>query len=82
VRLYLRSADRRPDPPPLPTNDRRTILVGMGVWAMLAVVALLARGWLADTGRGWWVWTPPSGLVLGAIGLYYLRHTRDQAMSP
>jgi len=73
VRLYLRSADRRPDPPPLPTNDRATVLVGMIVWAVLGVTALIAHGWLADTGRGWWIWTPPSALVLGVLGLRYLR---------
>jgi len=72
VRLYLRSADRRPDPPPLPTDDRRTVIVGMVVWAVLAVAALLARGWLAGTGRGWWVWTPPAALGLGALGLWYV----------
>ena len=75
MRLYLRSADRRPDPPPLPTDDRRTILVGMAGWAVLWVVLLLLHGPLADAGRGWWIWTPPSGLVLGVLGLRYLRST-------
>jgi hypothetical protein len=77
VRLYLRSADRRPDPPPLPTQDRITVLVGIAVWAVLWVVALVARGWLADTGRDWWIWTPPAAIVLGVLGLRYVRSRTD-----
>jgi hypothetical protein len=77
VRLYLRSRDRRPDPPPLPTNDRATVLVGIGVWAVLWVAALLLHGPLADAGRGWWIWTPPAGVVLGLLGLRYLER-REQ----
>ena len=73
MRIYLRSGDRRPDPPPLPTNDRATVLAGMAVWAVLGVAALLLHGRLADSGRGWWVWTPPVALVLGTLGLFYLR---------
>ena len=73
MRLYLRSRDRRPDPPPLPTNDRLAVLVGMAVWAVLWIVALALRGWLADAGHGWWIWTPPAAIVLGFLGLLYLR---------
>jgi len=77
VRLYLRSADRRPDPPPLRTNDRATVLVGIVAWAVLWLVALVAHGRLADAGNGWWFWTPPAGIVLGLLGLRYLRrHAR------
>jgi len=77
VRLYLRSADRRPDPPPLRTNDRATVLAGIVAWAVLWLVALVAHGRLADAGHGWWLWTPPAGIVLGLLGLRYLRrHAR------
>jgi hypothetical protein len=77
VRLYLRSSDRRPDPPPLRTNDRAAILAGMAVWAVLLVATLAGRSWLSDHGRGWWPWTPAIGLLLGCYGLYYLRR-RDR----
>ncbi len=73
MRLYVRSRDRRPDPDPLPTDDRTTVLVGTGVWAVLQVAALVFYGDLADDGRGWWVWTPLCGLLLGGYGLHYLR---------
>jgi len=83
VRLYLRSADRRPDPAPLPTNDRATVLAGIAGWALLWAVALLSHSWLADTGRGWWLWTPPAGIALGLLGLRYLRrHDRVRPRRP
>jgi hypothetical protein len=81
VRLYLRSQERRPDPPPLPTNDRATVLAGTGVWAVLWVAALLLYGPLADAGRGWWIWTPPAGVALGVLGLWYLAR-REQHGRP
>ena len=73
MRLYVRSRDRRPDPEPLPTDDRAAVLVGTAVWAVLQVAALLFLGDLRDDGRGWWVWTPLCGMLLGAYGLHYLR---------
>jgi hypothetical protein len=73
VRIYLTSSERKPDPEPVATNDRRTVLVGMAVWALLWVAALVLHGWLAAQGRGWWVWTPPVGIALGFLGLRYLR---------
>lgn len=72
MRLYLRSRDRRPDPEPLPTNDRATVLVGMAMWAVLWVAAVVFYGQLDAAGRGWWVWTPPAGIVLGLLGLAWI----------
>lgn len=77
MRLYLRSADRRPDPPPLQTNDHTVVWLGIAVWAGMLIAALLLRSRLEEQGRGWWVWTPVVGIALGLYGLYYLRR-RDQ----
>lgn len=73
MRLYLRSSDRRPDPPPLATDDPAVIRFGIGVWAVLWVAALVLHGTLRDHGHGWWIWTPPAGIVLGFLGLVYVR---------
>jgi Protein of unknown function (DUF2530) len=73
VRLYQRSADRRPDPEPLATNDRVTVLVGIALWLVALVVTLVMRERLADEGRTWWIWTAATGAVLGVAGLVYLR---------
>ena len=73
MRLYLRSRDRRPDPAPLSTNDRFTVLIGIAIWAVLWVVSLTFHARLSAAGNGWWIWTPPSGIGLGLLGLAYLR---------
>jgi dolichyl-phosphate-mannose--protein O-mannosyl transferase len=78
VRLFLRPHERRPDPPPLRTDDRTVVLAGTLVWAVLLAVALLARTSLQEQGRGWWVWTCVTGIVLGAVGLTYV-HSRNRA---
>jgi hypothetical protein len=73
VRFYQRSADRRPDPPTLATNDRTTVLVGIGLWLVALVVTLLRHDRLAAEDRTWWIWTAATGAVLGVAGLVYLR---------
>ena len=73
MRIYQRSAERRPDPPPLATNDRMTVLVGIGLWLAALVVTLLAAGRLAEQGHTWWIWTTVTGAALGLVGLVYLR---------
>jgi hypothetical protein len=80
VRLYLRSADRRPDPPPLETNDRAVVRFGIAAWTVLLVVALVLYPQLEEQGRGWWVWTPVVAIMLGCYGLWYL-HRRAGGLS-
>ena len=76
MKLYLRSPERRPDPPPLQTDDRRTVLVGTAVWAVLLVLAVVFRDRLDQDGHGWWLWTPVAGLILGLYGLRYVSRKR------
>jgi hypothetical protein len=76
VRLYQRSAGRRPDPAPLRTDDRATVLVGIGLWVVALVVTLVLHTRLAADGRGWWTWTALAGIALGGIGLAYVRRSR------
>jgi hypothetical protein len=80
MRLYVRAEQRRPDPPPLDTDLRLPILVGIGVWTVLFVVALAFKGRLDDRGLDWWVWTPLIGALLGAYGLrmVWARDRREQ----
>ena len=76
MRLYQRSAERRPDPPSLRTDDRATVLAGIAVWVVLGVLALVFQDRLEADGRGWWVWTPPVGVLLGLLGLRYVGRAR------
>jgi FtsH-binding integral membrane protein len=73
VRLYQRSATRRPDPEPLRTNDRVTIWIGIALWAVALVVTLVLRDRLIAAGNGWWTWTTLAGIALGFVGLAYVR---------
>ena len=71
MRLWLKDSERRPDPTPVKTDDRKAILVGLALWVVgLAVVAIFI-GPLTAAGDGWWLWTCVAGLTLGLIALLY-----------
>ena len=74
MRLYLRPSQRRPDPEPLRTDDRKAVLVGTVVWLVTLAAAVVARDELVPSGRGWWIWTCAAGAILGLLGLGYLHH--------
>jgi hypothetical protein len=65
---------RRPDPPPLETDDVRVALVGTAVWLVALLLTLVFHGWLADHGNGDWVWIALCGFGLGLVAIrYFLR---------
>lgn len=71
---------RRPDPPPLETNDSAVVLIGTSLWAgALLVLAVLELADLARV-RGWWLGMCGYGVALGLFGLYYVRR-RHQAIA-
>ncbi len=72
MRFYQRSRSRRPDPAPLVTDDRATVLAGIGLWLVAFVVALALRTRLEEQGRGWWIWSALAGAGLGLLGLLYI----------
>jgi hypothetical protein len=77
VRLWLKDSERRPDPTPVKTDDRKPILVGMTAWLIALIVLLAFTAPLATSGNSWWLYTCAAGLGLGLIGLIYTnrRHT-------
>lgn len=60
-------AQRRPDPPPLRTDDVRTVKIIAALWAVALVVFVVAR---AD---GEWIATAVCGLALGFVGIAYTK---------
>lgn len=77
--------DRRPDPPPLDTDDVRTVLVGTWAWALTFLALLPFYGRLDRADRLWWLWACVCGMALGGIGVYYVRRraraiARDAAL--
>ncbi|HEY0260408.1 MAG TPA: DUF2530 domain-containing protein [Lacisediminihabitans sp.] len=73
MRLWLKDSERRPDPAPVQTDDRKAVLVGLAGWFVLLVVLLVLLGPLVAAGELWLLWTAVVGLVLGLIGLVYTR---------
>ncbi len=71
VRLWLKDSERRPDPEPVKTDDRKAVLIGIVLWLAALAVLLLFLPQLGESGRGWWLWTCIAGLTLGLIGLLY-----------
>ncbi|MEU6041653.1 DUF2530 domain-containing protein [Actinomadura sp. NPDC047616] len=60
---------RRPDPPPLETNDVRVAVAGTAAWAVALVVLLIVG--LPDE-RQWWLWVCVAGIVTGLFGVWYI----------
>ncbi len=71
VRLWLKDSERRPDPTPVTTDDRKAILIGIALWVagLAIVIAFIAP--LTTAGHVWWLWTCVAGLVLGLLALLY-----------
>lgn len=70
MRIWLNDADRRPDPAPVNTDDRKAVLVGTGAW----LVALLVLVPTAEADNRWWILTCAIGVGLGLLGLIYTHH--------
>lgn len=67
---------RRPDPPPLRTNDVAVITAGTAGWLVALIVMLPFAGRLNAAGRGWWMWTCVAGIALGLYAIRYCRRRR------
>jgi hypothetical protein len=60
---------RRPDPPPLKTNDVLASAVGAAAFAVAFVVLLFVP--LAPDDR-WWRWVCLTGFAMGVFGCWYI----------
>ena len=71
MRLFIKDSERRPDPAPLKTDDRKVILVGLVLWILALAGMLLFLGALQESGLVWLLWTVVVGLGLGLVLLAY-----------
>ena len=71
MRLFIKDSDRRPDPAPVKTDDRKVVLVGLVLWIVALGVMLVLLPQLQESGLVWLLWTVVGGLVLGLGLLVY-----------
>jgi hypothetical protein len=71
MRLFIKDSERRPDPAPMQTDDRKVILVGLVLWivALAGMLAFLPA--LQSSGLVRLLWTGVVGLGLGLVLLVY-----------
>ncbi len=65
--------DRRPDPPPLRTDDVATVAAGGALWLLALIVLIALRAAGVDGVHGWWLGMCGYGLLLAALGTVYCR---------
>ena len=73
MKLWLRDSERRPDPAPVQTDDRKAVLAGLALWIVGLVVLLIVQP------RPELVWTCLTGVALGLVGLIYTHARRGNA---
>lgn len=71
MRLFIKDSERRPDPAPVKTDDRKVVLVGLVLWIVALGVMLALLPQLQESGLVWLLWTVVGGLVLGLGLLVY-----------
>ena len=74
MRIWLKDSERKPDPLPAKTDDRKAVLVGITLWLVALAVLLVFLTPLVASGNGWWLWTCVAALALGLVGLLYTHY--------
>jgi FtsH-binding integral membrane protein len=71
VRLFIKDSERRPDPAPVKTDDRKVVLVGLVGWIIALAMMLALLPQLEESGLLWLLWTVVVGFGLGLVLLVY-----------
>ena len=75
-RLWVRDADRRPDPQVKQTDDRTPVIIGTALWVVALIAVLLEPVAIPESSRLHYTITCAIGVVLGPLGLLYFRLRR------
>jgi hypothetical protein len=71
MRFFIKDSERRPDPAPVKTDDRKVVLVGLVLWIVALGVMLALLSQLQESGLVWLLWTVVVGFGLGLVLLVY-----------
>jgi FtsH-binding integral membrane protein len=71
MRLFIKDSERRPDPAPVKTDDRKVVLVGLVGWIIALAMMLALLPQLEESGLLWLLWTVVVGFGLGLVLLVY-----------
>jgi hypothetical protein len=71
MRFWLKEGERRPDPEPVKSDDRKAVLVGLVLWLLALAGLVLFLTPVLASGHGWWLWTGLCGLGLGLVLLVF-----------
>ncbi|MGB3911250.1 MAG: DUF2530 domain-containing protein [Pseudolysinimonas sp.] len=71
MRLFIKDSERRPDPAPVKTDDRKVVLVGLVLWIIALGVMLALLPQVEESGLLWLLWTVVVGFGLGLVLLVY-----------
>jgi hypothetical protein len=69
-------AARRPDPPPLQTNDLAAVLVGTVAFAITSIALAISFSTSGADGHLWWLQSTIMGVGLGLVGAWYVDRRR------
>ena len=78
MRLWLKDSERRTDPAPVVTDDRKAMVVGLALWLVALIAVLIALPTLTASDQAWWLEMCVTGLVLGVIGIAYTQRRRGR----
>lgn len=76
MRLWVPRDERRGEPAPLRTDDRKAVLAGLAVWIVALGGLLLFLPGVLGAHHGWWLWTVLVGLGVGLV-LLVVVHRRQ-----
>ena len=67
---------RKPDPPPIQTDDVHVVAVGTALWGIGLAVLVVLRLTDAAEVRDWWMVMCIIGIALGLVGVRYCQRRR------
>lgn len=74
MRLWLKDSERKPDPQPVKTDDRKAMLVGIALWLAALAACLVFLAPISAAGMTWLLWTCVAGIALGLAGILYTHY--------